>query len=466
MKRIAASVAAALALIIIPSPFFYGKRVVTTKYDTSKQMNRTSITSTAEELTAMPPDNTELSLQEVTSLLRKTLDKQNSILPNISVSISHDTPNVKTSQMFHTGGNSTSTPINSTHVVEQSGDAIPPKSLCTLIRIKKDGAVSIVKPSIRGHMIHESVFLALKQRVQDAVKEYGPLTMMSDSLLFDISTPDVPNCGEEGEKPMVKTCQEMINKKRSNGECCGKDGELSSRSLPLIGISNNICCECSMPLPLHANQMPVSLRGDLQFNDPFSWEQKKRLAVWRGGGTGHFYHTTIYTRFFREIAKQKNGTLSAQLRNSSSDWWPDTMNETPRKRIVNISKHNQTLLDASFGKIPWKDLAKYKYIVSVSGNAYAGILKPALLSRSCVIRQDSIAKEWYEKYLQEWVHFIPVLYDLSDLEEKIKWAMEHDEECKKIGENGREFALRHFSEKAVNSFVHKAISNETHMYSW
>ena len=184
MKRIVASVAAALALIIIPSPFFYGKRVVTTKYDTSKQMNRTSITSTAEELTAMPPDNTELSLQEVTSLLRKTLDKQNSILPNISVRISHDTPNVKTSQMFHTDGNSTSTPISSTHVVEQSGDAIPPKSLCTLIRIKKDGAVSIVKPSIRGHMIHESVFLALKQRVQDAVKEYGPLNMMSDSLFL------------------------------------------------------------------------------------------------------------------------------------------------------------------------------------------------------------------------------------------------------------------------------------------
>ena len=103
--------------------------------------------------------------------------------------------------------------------------------------------------------------------------------------------------------------------------------------------------------------------------------------------------------------------------------------------------------------------------MSVSGTAYAGVLKPALLSRSCVIRQDSIAKEWYEKYLQEWVHFIPVLYDLSDLEEKIKWAMEHDEECKKIGENGREFAFCHFSEKAVNSFVHKAISIEMHTYS-
>ena len=86
-----------------------------------------------EELTAMPPNNTELSLEEVTSLLRQILDEQNSILPNISVSISRDTPYVKTSQMFHTGGNNTSTPINSTHVVEQSRDAIPPESLCTLI---------------------------------------------------------------------------------------------------------------------------------------------------------------------------------------------------------------------------------------------------------------------------------------------------------------------------------------------
>jgi len=117
------------------------------------------------------------------------------------------------------------------------------------------------------------------------------------------------------------------------------------------------------------------------------------------------------------------------------------------------------LLDISFTKTSWDKLLQYKYIVSVSGNSYSGLLKRALISNSCVLRQDSFSRELYEDVMTEWVHYVPVKYDLSDLFEKILWARDHDEECRKIAEEGRKFALAAFRESAVNSYVHSAVEN-------
>ena len=71
-----------------------------------------------------------------------------------------------------------------------------------------------------------------------------------------------------------------------------------------------------------------------------------------------------------------------------------------------------------------------------------------------------MAKEWYEDGLLEWVHYVPVAYDLSDLFEKIRWAKDHDEESEKIAKEGRKFALKHFLRTAVNRYVHSTIMNE------
>ncbi len=87
------------------------------------------------------------------------------------------------------------------------------------------------------------------------------------------------------------------------------------------------------------------------------------------------------------------------------------------------------------------------------------MLKPALLSNSCVLR-DPLAKEWYEDDLLEWFHYVPVAYDLSDLFEKDLLAKDHDEECEKIAKERRKFALYHFSRTAVNRYVHSTITNE------
>lgn len=42
---------------------------------------------------------------------------------------------------------------------------------------------------------------------------------------------------------------------------------------------------------------------------------------------------------------------------------------------------------------------------------------------------------WYFPLLQPYVDHVPVKADLSDLEEKIRWCREHDDECRQIAQN-------------------------------
>ena len=41
-----------------------------------------------------------------------------------------------------------------------------------------------------------------------------------------------------------------------------------------------------------------------------------------------------------------------------------------------------------------------------------------------------------EDLLEPWVHYVPLNEDLSDVEEKMKWVIDHDEEAQMIAERG------------------------------
>ena len=40
--------------------------------------------------------------------------------------------------------------------------------------------------------------------------------------------------------------------------------------------------------------------------------------------------------------------------------------------------------------------------------------------------------EWFYDRIKPWVHYIPVALDLSDLEERVQWALQNDEEAQAI----------------------------------
>lgn len=298
-----------------------------------------------------------------------------------------------------------------------------PMLFCSVLKVDSWGNISMVQPS-QNPIVHLPVLEHFQQRVQLAVAEYGPL---AGTFYFDFDSIDLPTCS--ARLPSTGRCADIDQKE---GECC-------TSGRPLVGVARNVCCPCSLPLPLHGNQMPAALQHYLNFTDPFAFDQKTARAIWRGAPTGSAGHANFYTRYY-------NLTHHART--------------TPRQTILRLSRRRPDLLSASLDRVTMEEFFRYKYIVTVSGNSYAGILKQALLSNSCVIRQEPGASEWYEPLLEEWRHYIPVKYDLSDLLEKIQWAMHHDKECYQMAQESRQFALKHFQSSAVNQFVHMAIRGE------
>lgn len=60
---------------------------------------------------------------------------------------------------------------------------------------------------------------------------------------------------------------------------------------------------------------------------------------------------------------------------------------------------------------------------------------------------------WYFDLLKPYHDHVPVKADLSDLEEKIRWCREHDDECRKIGENAKLFYEKYVARNALLDYV-------------
>ena len=71
--------------------------------------------------------------------------------------------------------------------------------------------------------------------------------------------------------------------------------------------------------------------------------------------------------------------------------------------------------------------------------------------------------QWYYSALVPWVHYVPVRGDLKDLDERLTWAMEHDQEAKEIAKRGRAFVLANLTyESAVKRRIPDGGSQRSH----
>lgn len=73
-------------------------------------------------------------------------------------------------------------------------------------------------------------------------------------------------------------------------------------------------------------------------------------------------------------------------------------------------------------------VVKFKYQINLDGTVAAYRLPYLLAGDSLILKQDSGYYEHFYKQLSPGVHYVPIKSDLSDLLDKIKWAIEHDDE--------------------------------------
>ena len=160
------------------------------------------------------------------------------------------------------------------------------------------------------------------------------------------------------------------------------------------------------------------------------WNMRRKKLFWRGSNKGKM---SEYVHF---------------------DW---KFSEMPRQRAIRLLQKRKDS-DVKFGFVPWFEFAQNRYILSLAGNTYSSLFKHALRSGSCILRQEERMFEWFEPFLEEWTHYVPVRWDLSDLLDKLDWAKKHDEEAKKISENARQLGKYLFSEEILSCYTYCGIS--------
>jgi hypothetical protein len=91
-------------------------------------------------------------------------------------------------------------------------------------------------------------------------------------------------------------------------------------------------------------------------------------------------------------------------------------------------------------RVRQSEFARYRYLVDIDGNTNSWGFLAKLLMGSCILKVESPFRQWYYDRLRPWEHYIPIRGDLSDLEERVQWCREHDEEARQIGATGKRFA--------------------------
>ena len=132
------------------------------------------------------------------------------------------------------------------------------------------------------------------------------------------------------------------------------------------------------------------------------------------------------------------------------------INKLPRQYFCEKFKNNE-FINLDNKKLSKSKQIKYKYILDIDGytNSWEGTVWK-LYSGSVVIKQKSIWKQWYYDELQEWIHYVPINNDFSNLEVIINWCINNDNICKQIAKNSRKF----IKEKLNNKYVLNKIIND------
>lgn len=201
-------------------------------------------------------------------------------------------------------------------------------------------------------------------------------------------------------------------------------------------------------------------RSCTEYTDDFStpWKNKKPTAVFRGATTG--CGVTIQTNQRLKAANISFKTPPDANGIPYLDAGVTKWNLRPRKiqgsRVLKtIDVESMPFGLSSF--LSSSEQSKYKYVIHIEGHVAAFRLSLEMAMRSVILKVDSQWDVWYSHMLVPNVHYIPVKSDLSDLIDKIKWCRQHDDECKQIALNSREFYEKYLQKDGLLDYTQKVL---------
>jgi hypothetical protein len=200
-----------------------------------------------------------------------------------------------------------------------------------------------------------------------------------------------------------------------------------------------------IPIP---NEDDLSLARNPPKYTAVPWEEKKPIAIFRAmkaTGCG----LTPKTNMRLKLAMMRSPLLDVGI--------VDT-------KLTNMKfdpEDGLGFLETSLKKVPevpvFGGQDTFKYIIHVDGNVNAYRLLSTMTTGSLILRVMSPYTSWVDHMIKHKVHYIPIKEDLSDLLHVINWCKNNDDECRKIAQNGLDFArsilTRDFIQKYMQSIL-------------
>jgi len=257
------------------------------------------------------------------------------------------------------------------------------------------------------HLLHGEFFFSLLQLLQNTEEI---LNVKLPPLLFNFETQDNPTCRypkENLEFDRVEAVQGIVHHSFCSPKLCA-----GTTLLPISYNQNIEAMEATKSLDMKASKLP--------------WNKRINKLYWRGSNAGKINEYAYF------------------------NWKHKKM---PRSKAIEMCSSRKDT-DVKFGFVPWKVFTRHKYLLALAGNTYASLFKHALRSGSCILRQEERMYEWFEPFLMEWVHYIPVSWDLSNLFQQLNWAKSHDDESQDVGSRAKVLGQSLFSPEIMACYTY------------
>lgn len=167
------------------------------------------------------------------------------------------------------------------------------------------------------------------------------------------------------------------------------------------------------------------------------WEDRRPSLVWRGAGTGAFSQTLetlddLPRYRMCKVASQLGARADVGLTQAAQALTPED-----DERIVERLASEGLLKPF----VPMTEMARHRYILDIDGNSNSWNFMQKLRLGCCVLRVESVWRQWFSDRLVAWEHYVPVATDLSDLIERAEWCFANPAECSAIAARGTKFAV-------------------------
>jgi glycosyltransferase involved in cell wall biosynthesis len=267
------------------------------------------------------------------------------------------------------------------------------------------------------------------------IKIKKPLSFLffqNDGIMSDENFKDVMSTTTETRKIIIPESQ-----------CKNIESSATDGSIPIICALSTRGTKKSniLLLPLDDNIFQHGIDSMFKNVNIIPWKDRKTQVFWRGTVSG-FDRPSLREKIVKLLFNNINSDVKFAFIGNNKE------KETIDKKYI-VEKRSEL-----------QEFLYYKYLLIIDGHVIASNHQWTFGSGAVPIMITHPDNNyWFKSFLIPMKHYVPIKYDLSDLEEKIEWLVNNDAKAHKIAKNAMAFSKEFFTPESQSSYIEREIKS-------